>query len=370
MIVRTDEIKDVCNKILFAVDSDELSIVTETLSLKAYGGYLNLAVTNREYYVNVPVKIVEDIEFSATVGATIFLKLISQITTDTIELTTDDTTLYVKGNGSYKLPLIYDGSVLLELPKIDVENVTATADVSGDLLNSILTYNGKELSKSDMITRPVQRLYYIDNEGAITFTKSACVNKFNLPCDVRILLNPKIVKLFKLFKNESVKFSLGHTDIGGSLQTRVSFCSDSLFINAILSASDDMIDTVPVEAIRKRAYGDYSYSANVNKDALSQALSRISLLSLTKSCPKPYSRFTFSSDKVVISDTDMNNFETVYYNNSIQDCSFETTLDLNDIKTTLDSCTEPYINIKFGDEQAVVVVRNNIHNVIPTISVV
>ena len=48
--------------------------------------------------------------FHATVNAALFLKLIPQITTDNIELNIKDNLLIVRGNGTYKLPLIYEGS--------------------------------------------------------------------------------------------------------------------------------------------------------------------------------------------------------------------------------------------------------------------
>ena len=54
----------------------------------------------------------------------LFLKLISQITTETIDLNIVDNHVVVKGNGIYKLPLIFDGEKLLKLPEIRINNVT------------------------------------------------------------------------------------------------------------------------------------------------------------------------------------------------------------------------------------------------------
>jgi DNA polymerase III sliding clamp (beta) subunit (PCNA family) len=198
-IIRSEDLKDVCSKILTAVDSTELSLVTETLELIANGDTLTVGVTNREYFAEVKLKLEDINDFHATVNATLFLKLISQITTDTIELSVVENTLVVKGNGTYKLPLIFDGEELLKLPKIEIENVTAEFPISADTLNSILQYNSKELTKGT-ISKPVQKLYYVDELGAITFTNGACVNSFSLAQPIRVLFNNRLVKLFKLFK--------------------------------------------------------------------------------------------------------------------------------------------------------------------------
>ena len=106
LIIKTDLFKDVCSKILTAVDSTELSIVTETLELISKGKMLVMGVTNREYFAEVKMEMEEEYDFHATVNASLFLKLVSQITTEEIQLNVVSNTLVVKGNGTYKLPLI------------------------------------------------------------------------------------------------------------------------------------------------------------------------------------------------------------------------------------------------------------------------
>ena len=146
MILRSEDLKALCTKILSAVDSNELSIVTETLQLKTEGQFLFVSVTNKEYYAQVKVDIDEVVEFHATVNANLFLKLISQITTDTIELIVKENSLIVKGNGTYNLPLIFDGDKLLELPQIVINNPTCELNITSDILNSILLYNSKRIT--------------------------------------------------------------------------------------------------------------------------------------------------------------------------------------------------------------------------------
>ena len=374
MILKTESLKDVCSKILAAVDSNEISVITETLELKTVDNILYISVTNKEYFAKVKLNVVgAENDFHATVNANLFLKLISQMTADNIELVVKDTYLNIKGNGSYKLPLIIDNTNLLELPTIEINNPTNSFDIDGEILNSILYYNSKELTKG-VISKPVQKMYYVDNEGAITFTSGACVNSFTLPSPIKILLNNRLVKLFKLFKSEAVKFTIGYDALTDDIiQTKVRFESSDISITAILSCDDSMLNSVPAAAIRRRANNTYPYSVNINRDALIQALNRLLLFSSgigSKEIVKPYGTFEFSANSMTIYDVKKENKEIINYTNNVAiEDTYELIIDLTDLKSTLEICTEPYLNMHFGDGQAVVIARGSIKNVIPQVKV-
>lgn len=370
MILRIEEIQNACGKILAAVDSNTLSVLTETLQLKTENKNLFISVTNREYFAQVKIPMNEEIDFHATVNANLFLKLISQITTDTIELNIVDTSLILKGNGSYKLPLIFDGENLLQLPEITINNATSEFEIDSNVLLSILQFNSKELSKG-IISKPIQKLYYLDNEGCVTFTTGACVNTFTLDQPVKILLNDRLVKLFKLFKGEKVHFTLGYDAISDEIvQTKVKFETSDIVITAILSCDDSMLNQFPTRAVRARADASYPYSININREQLIQTICRLLLFSSANSAKdviKPFAMFDFKKDSVVVYDTRKENKEEIYYTNStsgVED-TYSALLDLNDVKNTLETCTEQYVTIHFGDGAAIVLSRGNIKNVIP-----
>lgn len=373
MIIRIEEIQNACSKILAAVDSNALSAVTETLQLSTEGKNLYISVTNKEYYAQVKIEMSEPMDFKATVNAQLFLKLVSQITTETIELTTQDSALVLKGNGTYKLPLIFEGDKLMELPEITIDNPTVNFTIDSNILLSILNYNSKELNKG-IISKPIQKMYYVDNEGAITFTTGACVNNFQLQQPVKLLLNDRLVKLFKLFKGEQVDFTLGYDSISDDvIQTKVKFKSDNIIITAVLSCDDTMLQQFPVNAVRGRANADYPYSVNINKDQLIQTINRLLLFTAAtgaKDIINPYSTFEFMKDRVVIWDTNHENYEEVFYSNTkcnIED-KYVAMFDFKDLKITLENCTEQYVALNFGDETALVVVRGNVKVVVPECS--
>lgn len=367
MILRTEDIKSLCAKISTAIDTADVVSMTDILQLKSDGSYLYLSITNKEYYVKAKLSLSENIDFHATVSATLFLKLISSITTETIEFDINDNTLMVKGNGTYKFPLIYDGDKILELPVIDIGNPTVNIDIMNNILQSILTYNSKELTKG-VAANIVQNYYYIDEQGAITFRKGACVNKFSLSSPMRVLLTNKIVKLFKLLKDDKVKFTLGYDAISNDIiQTKVRFETSDIILTAITSCDDTLLNTVPVNAIRNRAYGiNYKYNITLNKDLLLDAIKRLSLFSIND-ISKIYGKFIFKPNEIIICDYNNENSEVICYASKLEDMDYTAAFDFNDIKTALDKCNSSFVNMSFGDSSAAVISHNDIYHVIPEI---
>ena len=369
MIIKADELKAISQIILSAVDSNELSLLTETLELIVKDNIFHMNVPNREYYASVKLSVNEENDFHATVNANLFLKLISQISTEEIEFNIKNNTLEIKGNGKYKLPLIYDGDVLLEFPKIIIKNVTNNFDIKGSILGSIVQYNSRQLNVG-VISNPIQRLYYVDEKGAITFTSGACINNFTLEKPIKMLLNNKLVKLFKLFKDDDkVHFTIGYDNISDEIvQTKVKFENDVISISAILSADDSMINSVPATVIRNRAETNYPYSVVINKETMLSTINRFLLFTSNGSkFTNAYCKFNFNNVSVTITDINENNVETIDYVNQIDNMedTYSMCLDLIDLKSTLEGYVDPYINLKFGDHEAVTIHRGNIVNVIP-----
>ena len=233
MIIKSKQFKESCASILGAIDNSELSTYTEALELVTEGNTLFLNVTNKEYFASAKFTLDEAEAFHAVVNANTFLKLMAAITTEEVDLKVKENYLLVKANGNYKFPLIYENGALMKLPTITIKNETLTMNIGGDILNSIITYNSKILSKQD--STPIQKLYYLDQEGCITFTSCACVNNFKLEKPIKLLLNNKLVRLFKLFKSDLVSFTLGYDKLGENLmQTKVKLETPTITLTSIL----------------------------------------------------------------------------------------------------------------------------------------
>lgn len=374
MIIKTKEFKEVCSTILSAIDSNELSTLTETLELVSKDKVLKLSVTNGEYFVTVDFNLDNDEELHASVNANLFLKLINAVTTEDITLTMKDNYLEVKANGTYKIPYIYENDKMLTLPEITISNPTLEMKVSGDVLGSILDYNSKELLRGT-ISRPVQKMYYVDEKGCLTFTTGACVNYFELEKPLKVLFNNRLVKLFKLFKNKMTDFTLGYDAVDETLtQTKIQFKTENITLTAITGCTDDLLKSVPVSAIRGRAEYDYPYNVVLSTTELKDTVNRLLLFSAGYGSIKnlkPYSQFTFSTNQVTIYDSNKENNEIITFkNNTSVNEEYTMTLDLADLKLILDTISEDYITLSFGNHQAAVIKRQSIFNVVPECRVI
>ena len=367
MILNTLDIKNISQIILNAVDNSESSLVTESLELIVKNGVLFLNVTNREYYAKVKFNLGTNEDFHATVNANLFLKLISKITTEQIEFNIDSNNLIIKGNGTYKIPLIFEGEQLLTLPEINVENVTSELNIDSNILMSILQFNSRQLS-TGFIAKPIQRLFYIDDCGAITFTSGACINTFKLDMPIKLLVPQKIVNLFKLFKGKEVKLIVGHSTFENSslTQTRIKFESDNIELTAILLADDNRIDSVPVSAIRNSLSENYPYSVVMNVDTLLSSISRLMLFVNTSTELFASCKFTFTNDKLEITDLTGENKEIISYDNESHiNGTYNASIDLIDLDNILNGYSSSHITFKFGNNKSILICNGDIVNVIP-----
>lgn len=369
MIIKTKDFKEACTTILVATQGSQAAVTSNELEIRAQNRTLLLSVANAEYNATVKFPLDYEENFHATVNADLFLKLISQITTEDMSMEVlKDNSLHVSANGKYKLPLIFNKDQVLEVQQIQIQNPTVEMDIDSEILQSIYTYNSKELQKGT-IKYAIQRYYYIDELGCITFTTGACINSFSLDKPLKLLLTNKVVKLFKLFKEGPVKFTLGYDPLSAEVvQTKISFENAAVKISAILSCDDTPVSVVPVKALRGTAEAIYPCTVNLNRNALLQAINRLLLFNNNDSAYQfeGVGTFVFSKDNLTI--WDMNKINTEQLNYSYCDLStdsYEALLNLSDLKTTLETITDTNITISFGDHRAFVIRRNNITVAIP-----
>ena len=366
MILKSKEFKTVCSSILGAIDSSVLSEITETLELITQGKTLYLNVTNGEYYASKKFELKKEEQLHATVKANTFLKLIDKITTEDIQIEMQEGYLLVKANGNYKLPFIMQNDSLLTLPQIIIENKIAEMTLPYSILNSISIFNSKSLADTT-ICQPVQKLYYIDEKGCMTYSNTACINTFNLTNSVKFLLNDKIVKLFKLFKDsDTVHFELGSDPISETLtQTKVSFADDSMRIVAIIKSDEELLRQVKVDQIRRLASQDYGNTVVLNKKEALEATERLILFNDVKAA-KTYTKFKFDIEgNLTIYDMHEENSEVLRYQKGTEITGpYEMTLDIVKFAKVLESCPDETVTLNFGNHQACIVSRLNVKTII------
>lgn len=373
MIIKTKEFQDAANKILLAADLDKNAA---NLELIAKDSSLFLNVTNKEFFVSVKFLLETDETFRVVVDASLFLSLVSGFTTETFSLEVKDTAVVLSaGKSKYKLAMIYENDALMTLPFITVHNKTVEMTIANDILMSILNINSKELLKSKYLeVSELNRLFYIDETGCFTFTNGACLNAFTLEKPIKVLLNERIVKLFKLFK-EDVSFILGQDQApNGTIQTKIVMQTEDTYLAAIITVEDALITRVqqPCEATKRYLNENYSHRVVLSTSSLSGAINRLMAFAKNSkaSSEKPNMAFLpvtikISADEFNIQDK-FENYESVAVeNNSEIDGEYSLNINLFDIKLVVDSCKTDHITFNCGNHRSVVITRGPVANLIP-----
>lgn len=367
MIINTDKLKEVCKDMMYSMDTVSTSPESSLIALSNVDNKLKLEITNREYYVStlLPLEILNE-EFYATIKSDVFLKLIPKLTTKDIEIELKDNILLINSNGNYKIPLIFEGNSIVKIPEINIDNVVNSFSIDTEIIKSINKYNSIELQKKSNITSPLHRLFYIDENGCITYNTGACVNNFTLPKPIRLVLNEKVVKLFKLFKSDSVNFKMGFDQIGDNLiQTKIELSDDITKVSSIVSIGNDLINKFPAKQIRDRVNSNYPYTMVIDRSEVLKSIERLSIFNLDD---KIYIPLEISSDKITIFDTNGYNSETLSLLNTVDiEGTYKCKFKLSDLEVVLKSCVDKYLTINFGNHQAIVIDRKTVKNILPEV---
>ena len=376
MIINTKDFQEVANKILLAADLDKNAA---NLELKTKDTYLYLTVTNREYYVSCKFPLNEPAEFHAVVDASLFLSLISGITTETFNMVINGNHIKVgSGRSNYKLAMIYENENLMSLPVISIQNKTVEMDIEKDILYSILNVNSKELQKvkNAVVSNELQKLYYIDETGCFTFTTGACLNAFSLEKPVKLLLNERIVKLFKLFK-EDVHFTLGQDPAGnGMIATKMTMQTEDTYLAALITCDTLLIDRVkgPCDIMKRYMSTAYDYRLVFSVNEFFGAVSRLQAFTKNNKSATEKVNSSYLPVKININDTGItiqDKYENTEFvsieNGSYVSGEYEFGVNLIDLRLVFESCKNEHITFNCGDHKSIIISRGPISNLIPEV---
>lgn len=371
MLVSTKRLKKVVTRLLSSVDLQDLSSTAGLIELEAQGDQLILSMAAPEYQLRVSVEGAATSPLHAVVRAESFLKLVTKISASQIEMSSTEGCLLMKAGGSYRIPVVEvgeQGTLLTWSPPANLQVIT----LSRDMLHLLLKYNYREM-QTDKVVRPVQRLCYLDQQGAITFNSGACVSTFDLTSPVKVLLTIKAVRLLKIFEeDDSLAFGVQHIELSdGRMQTKMVAENSQAFLQVLLPSDPSFMEAFPVEAVRERAFDSYPGTVNLSRKSLSECLGRLLLLSNLQgnSSVRELGRITFQAEGLVLEDVGKAGTEVIPYIGTPFSEEYQCFINMATLKSLLDSCAEDSISLSFGNKEALVLSRGMVRNVIPEVDV-
>lgn len=364
MKINTQILKKACQEIAQAIDTKKNTVYANALQIEVKDGVLLLSTTNREYYVELKVEVECEDSFKATVQAQKFIQLMSKLTSENIELTTDGLNLVIAANGEYKIPLVYLDDKMLEIPVIEIKNKIADVKLTQEILQGIMTNTSRELKTLSGIS-PVQskNYYHITKDGAITYNLGVSYSKFELDEDVRIALSQKVVSLFKLLKDNEVEMIVGKDLEGEEEINKVKFITKNCIISS-LAPSTKVMDSVPMAAITKMISQNYPSVVKVNCAELISAIDRLLVF-----CDSDFycGILNFSPLNVTISNSQKTCIENISLEEIENAMSTTAAINLKRLRTTLEN--SEYVEIGYGDARTVCVKTDASVDIIPRITI-
>lgn len=367
MIIRTEDMLEVSKFFKALSQRTANNMVSNLIEFDSDGTILKIKMCDgkmSDASYSIIYKIDSDEKFNCTISAELFLDLIPKITSETLEFEVKDEFLLVTGSGSYKFPALLTDNNLSAFVDLKIDSITSSWSVDGNILNSIYVNNSKQiqLHQSDKLS-PVQRLYYLDREGAITFTSGACVNEFDLGSDVKLMLSDAAIKFFAFTKGKTVDINFGYNVVANNNQPRISFSTPTMEATYILPFNDLTISQVPVDAIRARARANYTNKVSIDAFQIKSIIDRLELFT------EGNDRFnlSFNNNTLNLSTDNEKILETIYLADYVPE-QVEFKLSIKEFKSAISNSAGKYFMIKFSkDDPAVVVCFANINNIIPKV---
>lgn len=359
--IKTSLIKDLTSKINKGIEGERTVHISELLELSVQNNKLIMAVTNTQFYLTVELSsgLQSTDNLHATLDADTFIKLIQKTTTDEITLSEDNGNLLFKGNGDYVFPLEIDqNGVVKTLPVIDIKE-DKTFDISGDTLYSIYSFGSNELV-NDVPVDPVQKYYYVDNLGAITYTESPYLNNFNLGTDFKVLINDRLAQLFTLFRGSKVTVGLSKEQNGSLYQNKISFTSGSIRLVSYLP-DDSIVMKYPADQCRGLQTNPYPGKVVINRVLLSNALDRLNIFSIKDGnvVYKKSGKLNFTNEGLEIISVMDKNKEVIPYQDKINFYPYTCYMNLGQLQRHAKSNTENSLEINYGNELCLMLTKEN-----------
>jgi len=337
--LKTKKLQEMTQKAMKGASNNKILPLTSMLAIELKNNVLTLTTTDFSNYLEIKEDKVQGEDFYVVVQADIFSKLIGKLTTEEVTLTVDGNVLTVKSNGQYKieLPADEDGS-LVHFPEYNKPSVGVAESIKLATLKSILTTNRASVAQD--LTVPALTGYYMDNNGVLTSDSFvACHNKITSLTNT-FMLPFQVVELFTVLTSEDVNIAVGDTDV-------VISTPDATIYGKLLLEKNNF----PVSAINNYLQTPFESKCKLPKDALLNILDRLSLFVGTYDKNEVY--LTFTNEGIDIQSKQGTGRELIRYSESTSYQSFTCCIDIEILKSQIDSQQTDVIELYYGNDTAI-----------------
>ena len=349
MKVVTSRMKEAVNKAIKGAGFNNLIPITSMIGIKLSAGKLRLLTTDMTNTLCIIIDKVAGDDMDITVDADKFGKLIAKTTSEDIDLSVKDDVLFVKANGTYKIPLISDEEGLVTFPALS-ETKGKTTNVK---LTSIMqAYNINKSALAKTLENPALTGYYCGDMVISTDANVITFNDFKMfEQDEPLLISPQLMQLLTLNKQEDIKLIAD--------KTLLTFITDDMVVQgAVMEGIEDF----PADDVKAYLDEAFTSSCKVPKDLLLATLDRLALFI------EPYDKngayFTFGRKGINIHSKKDASTEVINYVESKDFEPFVCCVDIPMLKEQLQANPDDTVKICYGNENALKIESGKVTQVI------
>ena len=351
LLINTNILQTMIAKSMKGASCNKMIPITGLMAIQLKDHKLTLITTDATNYLYIEEDKVDGNDFYVVVQADMFSKLVSKLTCENVTLEVKDNTLYVKGNGNYKieLPLNEEGEhIKYPDPLSKDDALTKLGDINLSTVKLILNTSKAALATS--LEVPCYTGYYVGDKVVTTDTYKICGIDIKL-LDTPNLISAETMDLLNVFTDEKI-------EVQGANNTLVFVTPSSTVYGKVM----DSIADYQIDAIGGLLDQEFESSCKVSKSALMQLLDRLSLF--VSAYDKNGIFLTFTREGLQIESKQSNSSELVSYIESSNFKPFTCCIDIEMLSSQVKANTSDSIEIHYGEDNAIKLQEGNTTQII------
>lgn len=340
LTINTERFKEMLSKATQGASENKLLPITCMIGIDVSNQKLRLTTTDSTNYLYILGDVPDAEDFSVTVYADIFAKLISRMACEMVTLTVTDKYLEVNGNGTYKIDLPFDenGEVIkFPNPVEKIEEQSSTTSVELTTIQTVLSAVKPAISVT--YEAPQYTNYWIGD--SVVATDSYKVASYSVPVfEIPRLVSSAMMNLLSVMTDKEIEV----IELDDTLVFKSSNC-------IVYGKTPSGMNEFSIDAIKGLVNSDFTSTCEISRNIMLQLLDRLSLFI------KPFDddsiKLTFSKDGLIVTSLTESGSELIPYltNEEIED--FSCSVNINLLQTQIKSNISDSVKLSFGREECI-----------------
>lgn len=351
--VNTEVLKGMVAKATSGVGNNKLIPITQLMGIEMKDGELSIITTDATNYLYITNQM-DNEDFSVTVYADQFAKLISKMTSEYTELKIDNGNLEVRGNGVYtlELPLDENGTLIkYPNPVEDAQVTKRTATVSLSLIKTILeSLKGSLATTMEM---PVITQYYA-GDTILATNRQMVAEIANRLCPDDMLISAECMDLLDNMTDETIDMVMG--------DDYVIFKGTGCIV---YSRRNMDIADYPKDTLTELLSADFEHICHIDKTEMLNLLDRMTLFASDVTKKLAPVKLSFGSGALTVYNKSGKSCEDIWYTEDTDKSGdFECWINIALLTSQLKSYSGDIVEIHYGNDKLIKFVDGSITQVI------